>query len=446
MLSLANLKFEIPKRGYFLAGLLLRLFLAPFLSHPFDMRVFMAVGAAVSQGNTPYGQYVLQDIFAASPHPHLYGVIPGIGYPPLWGLVDGLMRTFSSAIAPNNLYAYVLALKIPIILGELLLAVVIYNILKAEANERIATATYLIFIFCPFIMAVGTIWGMFDAIALIFALLAAYTLHRNWGTSSVFLAVASALKLFPLVLAPLYSLLLYKSVGSKKRAANYLIHTIAITGVLTFLPMIAFNWPTSNMYNALTYHVTTSNPSYDRLASFPYGAASPFNVATLLVNVGGPMFTPPDIFVYAWIPACILVYLLLFRSRAMVPKGINVSADFISTVQWSLLLLLTLFTTRVWVSEQNLVFLFAFFALSVFLQHPQDWDKIELLWLLLFIFVLVHVPAVSFFWLPLPWTLTASTAFADGPLGWTRLLLMTALTFSWLAMCWHYVAKRLRWS
>jgi hypothetical protein len=446
MLSLANLKFEIPKRGYFLAGLLLRLFLAPFLSHPFDMRVFMAVGAAVSQGTTPYGQYVLQDIFAASPHPHLYGVIPGIGYPPLWSLVDGLMRAFSSAIAPSDLYVYVLALKIPIILGELLLAVVIYNMLKAEANERIATATYLIFLFCPFIMAVGTIWGMFDAIALIFALLAAYTLHRNWGTSSVFLAVASALKLFPLVLAPLYSLLLYKSMKSKKRAANYLIHTIAITGVLTFLPMIAFNWPTANMYNALTYHVTTSNPSYDLLASFPYGAASPFNVATLLVNVGGPMFTPPDVFVYAWIPACIIVYLLLFRSRAMVPKGINVSADFISTVQWSLLLLLTLFTTRVWVSEQNLVFLFAFFALSVFLQHPQDWDKIELLWLLLFIFVLVHVPAVSFFWLPLPWTLTASTAFADGPLGWTRLLLMTALTFSWLAMCWHYVAKRLRWS
>lgn len=446
MLSLASLKFEIPKRGYFLAGLLLRLFLAPFLSHPYDMRIFMAVGAAVSQGTTPYGQYVLQDIFASSPHPHLYGVVPGIGYPPLWSLVDGLMRAFSSSIAPNNLYVYVLALKIPIILGELLLAVVIYNILKAEANERIATATYLIFIFCPFIMAVGTIWGMFDAIALIFALLAAYTLHRNWGTSSVFLAVASALKLFPLVLAPLYALLLYKSARSKKRAANYLIHTIAITGVLTFLPMIAFNWPTSNMYNALTYHVTTSNPSYDLMASFPYGAASPFNVAALLVDVGGPMFTPPDAFVYAWIPACIIVYLLLFRSRAMVPRGINVSADFISTVQWSLLLLLTLFTTRVWVSEQNLVFLFAFFALSVFLQHPQDWDKIELLWLLLFIFVLVHVPAVSFFWLPLPWTLTASTAFADGPLGWTRLLLMTALTFGWLAMCWHYVAKRLRWS
>jgi hypothetical protein len=446
MLVFKKLKHSIPKKGYFAAGLLLRLFLAPFLSHPFDTRIFMAVGAAVSQGSTPYGQYVLQDIFVASPHPHLYGVVPGIGYPPLWGLMDGLMRIFSSVLAPNNLYVYVLALKIPIIIGEMVLAVVIYDILKAEANERVATATYLIFLFCPFIMAVGTIWGMFDAVALIFALLAAYTLYRNWGTSSVFLAVSSALKLFPLVLAPLYSLLIYKSVGSKKKAAIYLFHTIMITGVLTFIPMIAFNWPTYNMYNALVYHVTPSVPSYDVAASFPYGAASPFNVFTLLVNVGGAMFSPPEILIYAWIPACIVVYYLLFRSQAMAPKGVNLSADFKSTVQWSLLILLTLFTTRAWVSEQNLIFLFAFFALSIFLQHPQDWDKVELLWLLLFLFVLVHVPVVAFFWLPLPWTLTASSAFADGPLGWTRLLIMVVLTFGWLALAWHYVVKKLRWS
>lgn len=446
MLIFKKLKYDIPKKGYFIAGLLLRLFLAPFLSHPFDMRIFMAVGAAVSQGSTPYGQYVLQDIFAASPHPHLYGVVPGIGYPPLWGLVDGLMRILSSAIAPNNLYAYVLALKIPIIIGEMVLAVVIYNILKAEANERVATATYLIFLFCPFILAVGTIWGMFDAVALIFALLAAYTLYRNWATSSVLLAVSSTLKLYPLVLAPLYSLLIYKSVRSKKRAALYLFHTIVITGVLTFIPMIAFNWPTYNMYNALIYHVTPSIPSYDVMASFPYGAASPFNIFTLLVSVGGAMFSPPEILIYAWIPACIAVYFLLFRSRMMATKGTSSSSVFAPTVQWSLLLLLTFFTTRAWVSEQNLIFLFAFFALSVFLQHPQDWDKVELLWLLLFLFVLVHVPVVAFFWLPLPWTLTASTAFADGPLGWTRLLIMVVLTLGWLALTWHYVVKKLRWS
>lgn len=440
------ISLTIPKRGYFVAGLMLRLFLAPYLSHPFDMRIFMVVGAAVSRGITPYGQYVLQDFFAATPHPYLYGISPGIGYPPLWGLASGLMYTLSSIIAPNNLYAYVLALKIPIIIGELALAVIVYNILKNQTNDRIATATYLLFIFCPFILAVGTIWGMFDSIALLFTLLSAYILLQDWKLSSIFLAAASVLKVFPVIMAPLYAILLYRSTKELKPAVFFTTCTIAITVALTFLPMIAFSWPISNLYNALIYHVTTSNPSYDNLASFPYGAASPFNSFALLNNLTSGTIQPPSVLIYLWIPACIAVYAFLLRMRPNVKiQAFGANKDFAWTVQWSLLLMLTFFTTRVWVSEQNLVFLFTFFTLSIFLQHPQELDKVELLWLLLFIFVLVHVPMVAFCWLPLPWTLDAAISFADGPMGWTRLLMMTALTFTWLAMSWHYTVKKLRW-
>lgn len=429
-----------------MAGLLLRLVLAPFLSHPFDMRVFMAVGVAVSKGITPYGQYVLQNMFAATPQLHLYGTFQGIGYPPLWGLMTGCMYALSSVFAPNNLYAYVLALKLPVIVGEMALAILVYNILKAQANEKIAKAAFLLFIFCPFIMVVGTVWGMFDVIALVFALLSAYVLLRDWKLSAVFLSVSSLLKLFPLVLAPLYSIFLYKSTRSLKLAVSFLVSTVAVTAVFTFLPMILFNWPISNMYNALTYQFTTANPSYDNAASFPYGAASPFNAFTLLNNLAHSSIQPVALSVYIWIPACVAVYVLLLRGRTSVTvKEVGASTDFALIVQWSLLLFLTLFTTRAWVSEQNLIFLFVFFSLSVFLQYRKELYKVQLLWLLLFIFVLVHVPAISFLWLPLPWTLNVASAFADGPFGWTRLLLMTGLTLSWLALCWHYVARKLRW-
>jgi hypothetical protein len=445
-LQLSRLGITIPKRGYLLAGLLLRLFLAPFLSHPFDMRIFMAVGVAVSRGITPYGQYVLQDLFAAMPHPHLYGISLGIGYPPLWGLMCGATYEISSFFAPNNLYAYVLALKIPIIIGELALAVLVYNILKKQTNDRIATATYLLFIFCPFILAVGTIWGMFDVIALLFALLAAYSLQNDWKLSSIFLAVSSILKVFPLVLVPLYSILLYRAVRSWKPAVAYFCSTVGLTAVFTFLPMVVFNWSTSNLYNALAYHVTTSEPTYYSLANFPYGAASPFNVFTLASTLSNGAVQPSSALIYIWVPACIAIYVLLLRAPAK-PKvqAFGASKDFAWTVQWSFLLMLTLFTTRVWVSEQNLVFLFTFFTLSIFMQHPQELDRVQLLWLLLFIFVLVHVPMVAFFWLPLPWSLTAASSFAEGPFGWTRLLLMTGLTFAWLGLCWHYSIKKLRW-
>jgi hypothetical protein len=98
-----------------------------------------------------------------------------------------------------------------------------------------------------------------------------------------------------------------------------------------------------------------------------------------------------------------------------------------------------------WVSEQNLTFLFAFLALSVFMQNPKDLGRVQTLWLLLFSFVLIHVPVTAFLWLPYPSTLNVATSFADGPLGWTRLLLMTLLTFSWLALSWDYVIRKLRW-
>jgi hypothetical protein len=450
MLLLNRLRDRIPSRRYLLAALALRLVLAPFLSHPYDMRVFMAVGAAVGRGITPYGQYVLQNMFAATPHAHLYGTFSGIGYPPLYGLVLGGMYTMSSALAPNDLYAYVLALKLPIIFGELALAVLIYNILKVQINERTAKATFRLFIFCPFIIAVGTIWGMFDTVALIFTILSAYFLQKNWKLSAIFLAVSSTLKVYPIVLVPLYSLLVYKRTRNLKRPTSYLLLTVGVAALFTFLPMIAFNWPLENMYNALTYHITTTGSSYENVISFPYGAASPFNVFTLANDISGGSVQPPAALAYVWIPACFFVYGLLFGSQLTTEvKTPSLSFDFAVTVQWSLLIMLTLFTTRAWVAEQNLVFLFAFFVLSIFNARghfPLLWDRIEWLWLLLLMFVIVHVPVVSFLWLPVPGTLDVSIAFADGPFGWTRLLLMTVLTFGWLVMCWRYVIKELKWS
>lgn len=286
---------------------------------------------------------------------------------------------------------------------------------------------------------------MFDVLALFFALLSAYGLYANWKLSSLYLSIASVLKVFPFILAPLYSVLLYKSSRSLKTAISFFLSTTAFSVFFTLAPMIAYGWPLSNLYNALIYHTATTNPSYYGQASFPYGAASIFNSFTLLNNLTNATIQLPWFFSYFWIPACFAVYLLLLLVHNQ-KKGKNgANSDFALTTQWSLLLLLAFFTTRIWVSEQNVVFLFAFLALSIFLQNPQNLGKVHILWMLLFSFVMVHVPVIAFFWLPIPWTLNAASSFADGPMGWTRLLLMAILTIGWLVLSWHYVAKKLRW-
>jgi hypothetical protein len=437
---------SFPKAAYAFLALLLRLALAPFLSHPFDERIFMAVGASVAKGVTPYGQYILQNIFAASPHPLLYGTVPGIGYPPPWGLMCGDLYLLSSALAPNNLYAYVFALKLPVIIGELALAGLVYYILKHEVSERTATKAFLLFLFCPFIIAVGTVWGMFDALAMFFALFSAWSLQENWKVSAVFLSIASVLKVYPLLLVPLYSLLLFKRQRKMKAAVGFFSIVAVLTGLLTFVPMLVYNWPLSNMYNALTYQLSTTNSPYGAQTGiqvgpqFPYGAASPFNAFTLLSEYVSKSLQPPPVLVYLWIPACLAVYVLLARAKTARKSDFGIA----TTMKWSLLLMLTFFTTRVWVSEQNLVFLFTFLAFTIFLSDMK-WANLHILWIMLLCFVVIHVPAVSFLWMPYPRTLDSASSFADGPLGWTRLLMMTVLTTCWLVLSWEYTTKKLRW-
>jgi hypothetical protein len=430
--------FSLSKRNLAAVAIALRLLLAPFLSHPFDMRIFMAVGKAVANGITPYGQYTLETMFSNVGHFHLYGTFSGIGYPPPWGLICGLMYSLSSVIAPDNLYAYVLALKVPIIVAEVAVAYLVYCILKPEIGEKNSSRIFLLFLFCPFILAVGTVWGMFDVLALLFALLSAYTLQSNWMKSSLFLSIASVLKVFPVVLVPLYSLFLYRS--SKSAAAKFLVLTVGVSVFLALVPMAVFGWPVSNMYNALVYHFGPTNSPYSNQQSLPYGAASLFNSLDSLNWLTGEVSQLPTFVGYVWMVACIAVYVLFYHSSTKSTRAF----DFRSIVQWSLLLMLAFFTTRVWVSEQNLVFLFAFFALSVFLHNPKESWRVTLLWLLLFAFVLVNVPVLSFLWVPYPWTLNAASSFADGPWGWTRLLSMTLLAVGWFALCWRYVIK-LRW-
>ncbi|MEM3551963.1 MAG: hypothetical protein QXN87_07760 [Candidatus Bathyarchaeia archaeon] len=429
-------------------ALIVRLALAPFLSHPFDMRVFMAVGAAVSRGITPYSQYPLQLYFAETPHPHLYGTLPGIGYPPIWGLIEGLMFWLASAATPKNLYAIVLALKLPIILAELATAVLVYDIMKKLKGEKTGFRAFILFLFCPFLLAVGTVWGMFDILAFFFTLLSIKTLNGDWKVSSLHLSFASVLKVFPVILAPLYSLYLYKRDQDVKKAILFLLSTIVFTLILTIVPMLVFGWPLSNLYNALAYHVTTTGSPYEGVASFPYGAASIFNVFTLLSGLSRGSVQPPNLAVYLWIPASIAVYALFMKIsnfEGLCSKRRQANRSFALIFKWSMLLMLTFFTVRVWVSEQNLVFLFGFFALYAFMGNPVDFGRIHLFWILFFAFVMVHVPVLGFFWLPYPWALNLASDFADGSYGWTRLLSMSILTFCWLALMWHYTVRKVGW-
>ena len=445
--QMGNLKYQIPqfsllsrrKRllGISIVGLAIRFVLAPFFGHPYDLRIFMAVSWAVANGVSPYSQYVLNDIFANMAHPHLNGSFYGIGYPPPWGLILGIFYQLSTMINPNDIYTLVFSLKIPIIIGDLVTALVIYKILKKKLNRQIAFKAFCLYQFCPFVIVIGSVWGMFDSLVFLFSILSVYLLLEKMEWSLLSLAVACALKPYPIILVPLFSIFIYKQTASLKRGISYLLGVSGFLSLFTFLPMVVFNWPISNLYHAMASHMSSTNLYYNGEANYTYGAASPFNLFNVF-KLADPTIQPTGALNYLWIFAIVAVYLYAYFRISEI--------NFSSILNWSFLISLVFFTTRFWVSEQNLIQLFSFFLFVVLFNKSQiNWKYIHTLWILLFAFVMIHVPAIAFNWIADPQMLNVATAFYEGPFGPVGWVLMSGLTVSWLALLWRYSIRRMVW-
>lgn len=417
-------------------GLFIRLVLAPFMGHPYDLRVFMAVGWAVANGITPYGKYALQEIFIDVPQQHLSGSFYGIGYPPLWGLFLGFLYRLYSWISAGNIYLYSFFLKIPIILGDLAAALILYRIVENTLDENIASKVFCFYQLCPFLIIVGIVWGMFDILVFLFTIISAYLLLKRSNLSAVSLAIATSFKPYAIILAPLYSIFIYKKFSSIRRTYHYLLVVLGLLISLTFIPMFIFKWPLSNLYFALASHMTTTDFYYMEGRDYTYGAASPFNMYNVL-RLAYPRIKPPGFLNYIWIFSCLATYVYMFFRSS--------ENDFKSIIKYSFLTSVVFFATRFWVSEQNLVFLLSFFMLTVLFNGTQDgWKIIHAFSILLLAFVCIHVPATAFLWMVQPWMLNASAAFCNSSYGYLRVVSMSLLTFSWLGvLIWYSFKERI---
>ena len=101
-----------------LCSVVLRIVLAPFTGHPYDMSIWMETGRYVAEGRSPYELEI-----------HL-------GYPPLWGFWCGASYVLSNLILPGNLFAYIFAIKVPIIAADLAVVWAIITFDRASENLK----------------------------------------------------------------------------------------------------------------------------------------------------------------------------------------------------------------------------------------------------------------------------------------------------------------------
>jgi Gpi18-like mannosyltransferase len=354
----------------------IQLAIGAFTAHPYDGRVFMVTGYLVAHGSSPYVPTSVSEILgnALFPDP-----VPGIGYPPPWSLVLALSYLASYNMIPN-LILYNLAIKVPIVLGNILLALLVGKMILGVTSSaaKSKNATYFM-LFNPFVIYTTAIWGQFDTVSVLLMLFAIFELTQSRRRlSALALGGAIALKLIPVVLLPLLMICERKR-ENWLRAFEYSVLVAAVVG-FSFFPFL-IGWSVKPIIDNWNVHFVR------------IGAFSPMNVM-LLFGIGSS--TNEFSFLgFLWVPSLALVYLLLIRKRAIGSTNLLLP---------SLAVMLGFSLTRSWVSEQNLNFVL---PLVLLCSVEHDWPKkwVSAAWLLPLIFAVFHTSPPEMLFLIVPQSL-----------------------------------------
>jgi len=202
-----------------LAALIVRLAIAPFFMHAGDLGTIYESSAIALNGGNLYSfvyQQTLQMRYASGlplffegyayhplliyffvPFYWLYTLIAGPGLV----IIGGHFPNLPVLVYPYAFLA-IFMLKVPIILADVAVVYVLsgFDAKKAE-----------FYAFCPYVIFISVVWGMFDAIVAIFLLITYLTFQKkNSYVLSGFAYGLSTMKLYTIVLLPLFIVRLWK--------------------------------------------------------------------------------------------------------------------------------------------------------------------------------------------------------------------------------------------
>ena len=219
----------------FLLALAVRLILAPYTGHSYDINVHIIwLGAMENVGPFLYisseGMGLMGPEWGHNPR---FCELPPMF--PLFLYLSGI--TFGFPARQPNPYVLVLTTKLPQIVAESMLATSILLVARRLGGGVATWVTYLVFALNPAALFLTSIWGIPDAILGLFLFLSVYAAYnRKIELSAYLMSAALATKPYPIIL--LLPLSLYvKSMGYK--VVDYW-KNIIFSGIVVVSPWIIF--------------------------------------------------------------------------------------------------------------------------------------------------------------------------------------------------------------
>ncbi len=393
----------------------LQVLLAIFLGHYYDLRVFMVTGYTVGNGLNPYEPHILGEVFK---HPHFQSAISGIGYPPPWALVLGFIYFFSFNLFPN-LLLYNLAIKVPIILGNIVLAYLVRKILTdLHVDESKARHAWLFILFNPFILYTTSVWGQFDTLVSLFSLASLQLLFvKRINASALLLSLAVSLKPIAIPLIPLSIIFLAKS--SRKQTLNYLMIFFTTLLIFSAVPFYILGWSLSPILSNWNIHFMAA------------GGLSYATVFSFLLN-SNRLPESLQLLGLLWIPLLIIGSWIISRTKIRNMRELL----------WRAVgMVFLFFLSRSWLSEPNVNLILPMLLILAY-SNELKMRNLHLIWILPLVFAVLSSSPHQLLFLIYPEVINIFTTLYTEIIEYV--LFARALTvLPWLILGWVIVAKGL---
>ncbi|MCX8187108.1 MAG: hypothetical protein N3F65_00660 [Nitrososphaeria archaeon] len=254
-----------------LMGLISRLLPSAFYAHPWDMYIWIKSGEL--------GLHEINIYHFDNPIEYPWGFY---AYPPTW--LYWLIIAVKLGNILGSLHLEVFLIKLPIIIADIIAAFILYRLAKRLGfDERKSLIAVVLWLFNPVTYFMSSIWGMFDSIAVLFALLGIYyVLDERYVRAGIALGMGAAVKIIPaLILLPA---LIYIVKDKKASIKDLIVKLIIPSTLLFFIISTPFLSSPLQYFKALLQHTKS-------VGSFTYWIA-----LSVFINLSDFWFIPFVIF------------------------------------------------------------------------------------------------------------------------------------------------------
>jgi hypothetical protein len=184
-------------RVLLLTGILIREAFSFWTGHPFDFEIWVRTGYWVVHGLSPYSSLPLAPGVSFA-NDFGGGGNAAIGYLPFWPMLLGALYELYTVLGAPSPFVYYFLLKQPIIICDILLAYFLYRYVERRGSDK-GSLVLKVWLFSPFNILLSGIWGMFDAIPILFVVLALTA--RPGAYRGIWAGLATFAKSIPVIYA-----------------------------------------------------------------------------------------------------------------------------------------------------------------------------------------------------------------------------------------------------